>query len=44
MEIKMSESEIQTLIVSVKLDKTLSWETLRFEGGKIITFPQGTNH
>ena len=40
----MSESEIQTLIVSMKLEKTLSWETLRFEASKMITFPQGTNH
>ena len=40
----MSASEIQKLIVSMKFEKTLSRETLMFEGSKIITLPQGTNH
>ena len=35
MEIKMSASEIHTLTVSMKLNETSSWETLRFEGNKI---------
>ena len=36
MEIKMSASEMHTLVVSKKLNKTSSWETLRFEGSKIV--------
>ena len=44
MEIKMSESEMHTLIVSMKLDKSSAWETLRFEESKIITVPQGSKH
>ena len=36
-EIKMSSSQIHTLTVSMKLDETSSWETLRLEGKKIST-------
>ena len=39
----MSAPQIHTLTVSMKLDKTSSWETLRFEGLK-FTVPQGTSH
>ena len=31
----MSVSEIHTLIVLMKLDRTSSWETLRFKGSKM---------
>ena len=34
-KINMSASQIQTLTVSVKLNETSFWETLRFEGNKI---------
>ena len=40
MEIKMSASHIHTLTVSMKLNKTSSWETLRFEGNKIHCSPR----
>ena len=40
MEIKMSASQIHTLTVSVKLNKTSSGETLRFKGNKIHCSPR----
>ena len=36
----MSASQIHTLTVSMKLNETLSWETLRFEGNKIHCSPR----
>ena len=36
----MSTSQIHALTVSVKLKKTLSWETLRLEGNKIHCSPR----